>query len=164
MIRRTWLTKPRNLRRVPSNFSGRLIWGFKATIARAGGTGAGGGGWFYKRVTESLSTAFSCWRCWRAARIWVRSMFDSELSMVVVLTLLYEGLDNVFALPNLQTPSFKISQVVFAPLQNFCFDVFSKQTSVIATLQSYTAHIWPLIALKFWGNMSNYVYYLLSKF
>ncbi len=71
----------------------------------------------------------------------MRSMFDSELSMVVVLTLLYEGLDNVFALPNLQIPSFKISQVVFAPLQNFCFDVFSKQTSIIATLQSYTAHI-----------------------
>jgi hypothetical protein len=31
-------------------------------------------------------------------------------------------------------------------------------------LQSYTAHIWPWIALKFWWNMSNYVYYLLSKF
>jgi hypothetical protein len=31
--------------------------------------------------------------------------------------LLYEGLDNVFALPNLQTPSFKFSQVVFAPIQ-----------------------------------------------
>ncbi len=31
--------------------------------------------------------------------------------------LLYEGLDDVFALPNLQTPSFKYSQVVFAPLQ-----------------------------------------------
>jgi hypothetical protein len=61
--------------------------------------------------------------------------------MVVVLTLLYEGLDNVFALPNLQTLSFKISQVVFASLQNFCFDVFLKQTSVIATLQSYSAHI-----------------------
>jgi len=30
----------------------------------------------------------------------------------------YEGLDNVFALPNLQTP-FKFSQVVFAPLQKF---------------------------------------------
>jgi hypothetical protein len=55
--------------------------------------------------------------------------------MVVVLTLLYEGLDNVFALPNLQT------QIVFAPLQNFCFDVFSKQTFAIATLQSYIAHI-----------------------
>jgi hypothetical protein len=68
-------------------------------------------------------------------------MFDYELSMVVVLTLLYESLDNVFALLDLQTPSFKISQVVFAPLQNFCFDVFSKQTSVIATLQGYIAHI-----------------------
>jgi hypothetical protein len=33
--------------------------------------------------------------------------------------ILYEGLDNVFALPNLQTPSFKFSQVTFAPLQNF---------------------------------------------
>jgi len=32
---------------------------------------------------------------------------------------LYEGLDNIFALRNLQTPSFKFSQVVFAPLQNF---------------------------------------------
>jgi len=71
----------------------------------------------------------------------VRSMFDSELSVVVVLTLFYEGLDNVFALPNLQTPSFQISQVVFVPLQNFCFDVFSKQTSIITTLQSYIAHI-----------------------
>jgi hypothetical protein len=30
----------------------------------------------------------------------------------------YEVLDNVFALPNLQTP-FKFSQVVFAPLQKF---------------------------------------------
>jgi hypothetical protein len=33
--------------------------------------------------------------------------------------LLYEGFDDVFALPNLQTPFFKYSQVVFAPLQNF---------------------------------------------
>jgi hypothetical protein len=32
---------------------------------------------------------------------------------------LYTGLDNVFALPNLQIPSFKFSQVVFAPLQKF---------------------------------------------
>jgi hypothetical protein len=68
-------------------------------------------------------------------------MFDSELSMVVILTFFYKDLDNVFELPNLQTPSFKISQVVFAPLQNFFFDVFSKQISVIATLQNYTAHI-----------------------
>jgi len=44
MIRRTWLTKPQNLRHVPSNFSGRLILGFGVTIARAGSTGVGGGG------------------------------------------------------------------------------------------------------------------------
>jgi len=34
-------------------------------------------------------------------------------------TLLYEGLDNVFTLPNIQTPSFKFSQIVFAPFQKF---------------------------------------------
>ncbi len=33
--------------------------------------------------------------------------------------LLYEGLNDIFGLPNLQTPSFKYSQVVFAPLQKF---------------------------------------------
>jgi hypothetical protein len=33
--------------------------------------------------------------------------------------LLYEGLDNVFVLPNIQTPSFKYTQVVFAPFQKF---------------------------------------------
>ncbi len=31
----------------------------------------------------------------------------------------YEGLNKVFVLPNLQTPSFKFSLVVFAPLQKF---------------------------------------------
>jgi len=44
MIRRTWLTKPQNLKRVPSNFFGRLILSFGAAIARVGSTGAGGGG------------------------------------------------------------------------------------------------------------------------
>jgi hypothetical protein len=39
------------------------------------------------------------------------------LSTWLHTTLLYEGLDNLFALPNLQTPSFKFSQVVFVPLQ-----------------------------------------------
>jgi len=85
MIRRTWLTKPRNLGHVLSNFSGRLILGSGATIARATGTGARGCGWSYMRFTESLSPTFSCWRCWRAVRIWLRSMFDSELSMVVLI-------------------------------------------------------------------------------
>jgi hypothetical protein len=48
-----------------------------------------------------------------------RIMFHMVLSTWLHTTLLYEGLDNVFALPNLQTPSFKFSQVVFAPLQKF---------------------------------------------
>jgi hypothetical protein len=39
------------------------------------------------------------------------------LSTWLHTTLLYEGLDNVFALPNLQTPSFKFSQAIFAPFQ-----------------------------------------------
>ncbi len=38
--------------------------------------------------------------------------------------LLYEGLDDVFAFPNLQTPSFKYSQVVFVPLQKFVLMFF----------------------------------------
>jgi hypothetical protein len=46
-------------------------------------------------------------------------IFRMVLSTWLHTTLLYEGLDNVFAPPNLQTPSFKFSQVVFAPLQNF---------------------------------------------
>ncbi len=92
-----------------------------------------------------------------------RIIFRMVLSTWLHTTLLYEGLDNVFVLSNLQTPSFKFSQVVFAPLQNFALMSSQKQTSVIATLQSYIAHIWPWIDLKFWWNM-NYVYYLLSKF
>jgi len=48
-----------------------------------------------------------------------RIIFRMVLSTWLHTTLLYEGFDNVFALPNLQTPSFKFSQVVFAPLQKF---------------------------------------------
>jgi hypothetical protein len=40
---------------------------------------------------------------------------------------LYEGLYNVFALPNLQTPSFKFSQVVFASLQKFVLMSFQNR-------------------------------------
>jgi hypothetical protein len=46
-------------------------------------------------------------------------IFRIVLSTGLHTTLLYEGLDNVFALPNFQTPSFKFSQIVFAPLQKF---------------------------------------------
>ncbi len=48
-----------------------------------------------------------------------RIIFRMVLNTWLHTTLLYEGLDNVFALPNLQTPSFKFSQIIFAPLQKF---------------------------------------------
>ncbi len=47
--------------------------------------------------------------------------FCMVLSTWVHTKLLYSSLDNVVALPNLQTPSFKYSQFVFAPLQKFVF-------------------------------------------
>jgi hypothetical protein len=46
-------------------------------------------------------------------------IFCMVLSTWLHTKLSYEGLDNVFALPNLQTPSLKFSQVVFAPFQKF---------------------------------------------
>jgi hypothetical protein len=48
-----------------------------------------------------------------------RIIFCMVLSTWLHTTFFYEGLDNVFALLNRQTPSFKFSQVVFAPLQKF---------------------------------------------
>jgi hypothetical protein len=45
-------------------------------------------------------------------------IFCMVLSTWLHTKLLYEGLDNVFALHNLQTPSFKFSQIIFAPFQN----------------------------------------------
>jgi hypothetical protein len=45
-------------------------------------------------------------------------IFCMVLSTLLHTKLLYQGLDNVFVLPNLQTP-FKFSYVVFAPLQKF---------------------------------------------
>jgi hypothetical protein len=48
-----------------------------------------------------------------------RIIFCMVLSTWLHTKLLYVDLDNVFVLRNLQTPSFKFSQVVFAPLQKF---------------------------------------------
>jgi hypothetical protein len=48
-----------------------------------------------------------------------RIIFCMVLSTWLHTKILYEGLDNVFVFPNLQTPSFKYSQVIFAPLQKF---------------------------------------------
>ncbi len=46
-------------------------------------------------------------------------IFYTILSTWLHTKILYAGLDKVFTLPNLETPSFKFSQVVFAPLQKF---------------------------------------------
>jgi len=56
-----------------------------------------------------------------------RIIFRMVLSTRLHTTLLYEGLDNVFTLPNFQTPSFKFSQVVFAPFQNFALMSFQNK-------------------------------------
>jgi hypothetical protein len=50
-----------------------------------------------------------------------RITFCMVLSTWVHTKLLYASLDNVVALPNLQTLSFKFSQVVFAPLEKKLF-------------------------------------------
>jgi hypothetical protein len=42
-------------------------------------------------------------------------IFCMILNTLLHTKLLYEGLDNLFALQNLQIPSFKFSQVVFVP-------------------------------------------------
>jgi hypothetical protein len=48
-----------------------------------------------------------------------RIIFCMVLSTLLHTKLLYESLDNVFVFPNLQIPSFKFSQDIFAPLQKF---------------------------------------------
>jgi hypothetical protein len=93
-----------------------------------------------------------------------RIIFHMVLSTWLHTTLLYEGLDNVFAFPNLQTPSFKFSQVIFAPFQKIVLMSFqnklSSQQLCKATPLTYDLElIW-----NFGENMNNYVYYLLSKF
>jgi len=70
-------------------------------------------------------------------------IFCMILSTWLHTTLLYEGLDNVFALPNLQTPSFKFSQVVFVPFQKFV--LMSSQNKLLSQQlckATHTAHMW----------------------
>jgi hypothetical protein len=77
-------------------------------------------------------------------------IFRMVLSTWLHTTLLYEGLDNVFALPNLQTP-FKFSQVVFAPLQNFAF--MSSQNKLLSQqLCKATPHTYDLGSIWNFGE------------
>jgi hypothetical protein len=63
-------------------------------------------------------------------------------------TILYEGLDNVFALPNLQIPSFKFSQVVFVPLQKFVLMSFQNK---ILSQQLYKATMFTYDLESIWN-------------
>ncbi len=69
---------------------------------------------------------------------------------------LYEGLDNVFALPNFQTPSFKYSQVIFTPLQKFVLmtsqcKLLSHQLCKVTPLTYDLGSIWNFA--KTWKTM-----------
>jgi hypothetical protein len=96
-----------------------------------------------------------------------RIIFRMVLSTWLHTTLLYEGLDNVFTLPNLQTPSFKFSQVVFAPLQNFA--LMSSQNKLLsqqlckATPHTYdlgliwnSGETWTTMSTNFSQNFSSF--------
>jgi hypothetical protein len=81
--------------------------------------------------------------------------------------LLYEGLDNVFAHLNLQTPSFKFSQVVFAPLQKFVL-MFSQCKLLSQQLCKATPLTYDLRSIwnfgETWKTMSTTIFQNFSSF
>jgi len=90
-------------------------------------------------------------------------MYVSRIIFCIILNtwlhtkLSYEGLDNVFVLPNLQTPSFKYSQVLFAPLQKFVLmfsqcKLLSHQLCKATLLTCDLGSIWNFA--KTWETMS----------
>jgi len=96
-----------------------------------------------------------------------RIIFSMVLSTWLHITLLYEGLDNVFALPNLQTPSFKFSQVVFAPLQKIVLISFqnklpSQQLCKVTPLTYDLGSIWNFD--ETWITMSTTFFQNFSSF
>jgi len=96
-----------------------------------------------------------------------RIIFRMVLNRWLHTTFLYEGLDNVFALPNLQTPSFKFSQVVFAPLQNFALK--SSQNKLLSQqLWKATPHTYDLGSIwnsgETWTTMSTTFFQNFSSF
>ncbi len=89
------------------------------------------------------------------------------LSTWIHTKLLYEGLDKIFALPNLQTPSFKFSQVVFAPLQKFVL-MFSQCKFLSQQLYKVTPRTYDLESFwnfaETWKAMSTTVLQNFSSF
>jgi hypothetical protein len=93
-------------------------------------------------------------------------MYISHIIFCIILNtwlhtkILYEGLDNVFALQNLQTPSFKFSQIVFVPFQNMFWCLFNvnfchQQLCKTALLTYDLGSIWNFA--KTWKTMSNMI-------
>ncbi len=96
-----------------------------------------------------------------------RIIFCMVLSTWIHTKLLYAGLDNVFALPNLQTPSFKFSQVVFVPLQKFVLmssqcKLLSQQLYKATPLTYDLGSIWNLG--KTWKTMFTTIFQNFSSF
>ncbi len=96
-----------------------------------------------------------------------RIIFCMILSTWLHTTLLYEGLDNVFTLPNLQTPSFNFSQVVFAPFQKIVLmssqcKILSQQLCKATTLTYDLGSIWNFA--ETWKTMSIIVFQSFNSF
>jgi hypothetical protein len=96
-----------------------------------------------------------------------RIIFFMVLSTWSHTTILYEGLDNVFVLPNLQTPSFKFSQVVFPPFQKFILmssqnKLLSQQLCKAATLTYDLGSIW--IFFETWTTMYTTISQIFNSF
>jgi len=96
-----------------------------------------------------------------------RIILCTDLNTWLHTKLLYEGLDNVFALPNHQTPSFKFSQVVFAPLQKFVLmssqcKLLTQQLCKATSLTYDLGSIW--IFSETWKTMSTIVSQNFSSF
>jgi hypothetical protein len=96
-----------------------------------------------------------------------RIIFCMVLSTWLHTKILYEGLDNVFALPNFQIPSFKFSQVVFVPLQKFVLmssqcKLLSQQLYKATPLTYDFGSIWDFA--KTWKTMSTTISQIFSSF
>jgi hypothetical protein len=95
-----------------------------------------------------------------------RIIFCMVLSTWLHTKLLYEGLDNIFAFHNLQSPN---SFLQVLPNCIYCtsnFVLMSSQCKLLSliTLRSNIIHIWTWIYMKCWCNMKNYVYYHFLQF
>jgi hypothetical protein len=96
-----------------------------------------------------------------------RIIYCMVLSTWLHTKLSYEGLDKVFVLSNLQTPSFKFSQVIFAPLQKFVLmssqckflsQQFRKVTPLTYNLESFWnfAETWKVMSTTVSQNFSSF--------